>query len=53
MASPHVAGAAALYLQLNPAALPATVGQAILAATTQNHLSGLPVGTANSLLRVP
>jgi subtilisin family serine protease len=52
MASPHAAGAAALYLQANPTALPATVGQAILAGSTQNHLSALPFGTTNSLLRV-
>ena len=53
MASPHVAGAAALYLQANPTAAPFVVGSAILAASTSNRLSSLPVGTTNSLLRVP
>jgi PKD repeat protein len=36
MASPHVAGAAALYLETNPGALPAQVGSAIVNAATQN-----------------
>jgi subtilisin family serine protease len=53
MASPHAAGAAALYLQLNPTASPSIVGQAILAASTQSLLSGVPTGTPNALLHVP
>jgi subtilisin family serine protease len=52
MASPHVAGAVALYLQVNPTAVPSTVVQGILAASTQNALSGIPMGTINSLLQV-
>ena len=52
MASPHVAGAAALYLQSNPGASPAAVAQAILANTTSGALSGLLNGSANRLLRV-
>ncbi|TWH04959.1 subtilisin family serine protease [Nocardioides sp. J9] len=40
MASPHVAGAAALYLQSHPSASPSAVGNAILAATTKNKISG-------------
>jgi aqualysin 1 len=36
MATPHVAGAAALYLQSAPGASPATVASALLDATTKN-----------------
>jgi subtilisin family serine protease len=50
MASPHVAGAAALYLETHPAASPADVGAAILGAATQNVITSLPGGTANLLL---
>ncbi|MEK6301405.1 MAG: S8 family peptidase [Acidobacteriota bacterium] len=50
MASPHVAGVAARYLQSNPGASPATVRNAIVNAATLNHLSGIPAGTANRLL---
>jgi subtilisin family serine protease len=35
MAAPHVAGAAALYLERNKRALPATVNQALIDATTK------------------
>ena len=52
MASPHVAGAAALYLQANPSASPAEVSQAILAASTTNAVTGLGSNTPNRLLRV-
>jgi subtilisin family serine protease len=52
MATPHVAGAAALYLQANPGASPATVAQAIISNTTSGALSGLLNGSANRLLRV-
>lgn len=36
MAAPHVAGAAALYLEQNPGATPAQVGQALYDATTKD-----------------
>jgi subtilisin family serine protease len=39
MAAPHVAGAAALYLQANPGASPAAVAQAIHDASTKNIVS--------------
>jgi aqualysin 1 len=50
MASPHVAGAAALYLQNNPSATPSTVGSAIINSATTNRLSGLGAGSPNLLL---
>ncbi|GAA4804211.1 S8 family peptidase [Nocardioides caeni] len=40
MASPHVAAAAALYLQANPSATPATVSSAIVAASTKGKVTG-------------
>ena len=39
MATPHVAGVAALYLQGNPSASPATVSSAVLAATTKDRVN--------------
>lgn len=50
MATPHVAGVCARFLQGNPGASPATVRNAIVNAATLNHLSGIPTGTANRLL---
>ena len=50
MASPHVAGAAALYLETNPTASPAMVAQAILVLATPNHVSGAGTGSPNLLL---
>lgn len=50
MASPHVAGAAALYLQANPTASPSTVQTAIINNSTPNKISGVPSGTPNRLL---
>jgi serine protease len=50
MASPHVAGVAALYLSANPTATPAQVSAAILGGATQNVLSDVPSGTPNLLL---
>ncbi|HSJ65771.1 MAG TPA: PKD domain-containing protein, partial [Gemmatimonadaceae bacterium] len=48
MASPHVAGVAALYLQANPGASPATVRNALYEATTKNKVSSS--NTANNHL---
>jgi aqualysin 1 len=50
MASPHVAGVAARFLQSNPGASPATVRNALVNDSTTNRLSGIPTGTANRLL---
>ena len=50
MATPHVAGVAARYLQGNPGASPATVRNAIVNDATTGVLSGIPSGTANRLL---
>ena len=50
MATPHVAGVAARYLQTHVTASPATVRNAIVAAASLNKLSGIPSGTANRLL---
>ena len=50
MATPHVAGVAARYLQGNRGASPATVRNAIVADATTNRLTGIPSGTANRLL---
>jgi PKD repeat protein len=52
MASPHVAGAAALYLQVHPNASAAEVTQAIIASSTGNALTLLGAGSPNKLLRV-
>jgi subtilisin family serine protease len=51
MASPHVAGAAALYLADNPAKTPAEVHAAILAQATPNKVTSPGAGSANLLLR--
>jgi serine protease len=50
MASPHVAGAAALYLATNPAALPAVVHAAIIDNASVNKLSSIGSGSPNRLL---
>lgn len=51
MASPHVAGAAALYLADNPAKTPAQVHAAILAQATPNKVANPGSNSANLLLR--
>ena len=50
MATPHVAGVAARFLQNNPTASAATVRNELVAQATLNHLSGVAAGTANRLL---
>jgi subtilisin family serine protease len=50
MATPHVTGVAARFLQSNPTASPAAVRNEIVAQATVNRLSGIPSGTANRLL---
>jgi subtilisin family serine protease len=51
-AAAFVAGAAALYLQGNPTASPATVAQSILLNATAGVVAGLTTGTPNRLVRV-
>jgi aqualysin 1 len=50
MASPHVAGVAALYLQASPGASPSTVRNAIVNNSTTSRLSGIGSGSPNRLL---
>ncbi len=50
MAAPHVAGAAAAYLQTNPRATPAEVAAAILANATRNKVTDPGSGSPNLLL---
>jgi subtilisin family serine protease len=50
MATPHVTGTAALYLQVNPTATPAQVASALTANATSGVLTGLGAGSPNRLL---
>ncbi len=50
MASPHVAGAAALYLQANPTASPANVATALTGAATTGVVTNPGSGSPNRLL---
>jgi subtilisin family serine protease len=50
MASPHVAGVAALYLQGNPTAAPSTVSSAILNSGAVNVVMGAGSGAPNNRL---
>lgn len=50
MATPHVAGAAALYLQVNPAATAAQVQSALTGNATPNMITSIGPGTPNLLL---
>jgi subtilisin family serine protease len=53
MATPHVTGVAALYLQNNSSASPATVADAIITTATTGHLTGIGTGSPNRLLYSP
>ncbi|MCD7444841.1 S8 family peptidase [Streptomyces lincolnensis] len=53
MASPHVAGAAALYLADHRKATPAQVGTALVAQASSGKVSGRGLASPNKLLRVP
>ena len=50
MATPHVAGAPALYLQTNPTASPATATQALVNNSTPNKVTNPGTGSPNRLL---
>jgi len=50
MATPHVAGVAALFLETNPTASPATVTAAIINSSTLNHVTSPGTGSPNRLL---
>ncbi|MFI9812145.1 S8 family peptidase [Saccharothrix variisporea] len=52
MASPHVAGAAALYLSSNPTATPSAVQTALVNAATSGKITNPGTGSANKLLYV-
>jgi len=52
MASPHVAGAAALYLSANPTATVTGVTNALVTNATSNAITMVPNGTPNKLLYV-
>jgi subtilisin family serine protease len=50
MASPHVAGAAAIYLSAYPYATPTQVRNAIISTATQGRLTGIGATSPNRLL---
>ncbi|MFF9115551.1 S8 family peptidase [Streptomyces massasporeus] len=52
MATPHVAGAAAVYLTSHPSAGPATVHSALVNGATTGVLSNIGPGSPNRLLRL-
>ena len=52
MATPHVAGAAALYLAANPGASPAAVASALVSNSATGRLMSLVGATGNRLLSV-
>ena len=50
MATPHVAGVAALFLETNPTASPATVAAALIDNSTLNKVTNAGTGSPNRLL---
>jgi subtilisin family serine protease len=52
MASPHVAGAAALYLERNPNATPAAVASALTGGAVSSKVTSAGSGSPNRLLNV-
>ena len=50
MASPHVAGVAALYLSANPGATPSQATEAIVTNATVNKVTNAGIGSPNRLL---
>jgi len=50
MATPHVAGAAALYLSTNPSATPAQVASALTSSATSSKVTSAGSGSPNKLL---
>ncbi|ATL30203.1 S8 family peptidase [Streptomyces formicae] len=53
MASPHVAGAAAIYLGLNPSSTPAQVSAGLVSASSTGVVGSPGSGSPNRLLNVP
>ncbi|MFD3841099.1 S8 family peptidase [Streptomyces sp. NPDC058642] len=53
MASPHAAGAAALYLADHPRSTPAQVSKALVAQAVSGKISGRGLASPNKLLQVP
>jgi subtilisin family serine protease len=52
MASPHVAGAAALYLEYAPGSTTAEVETGLKNAAARGRISGIPTGTTDALLQI-
>ncbi len=50
MATPHVTGVSALYLQAHPGSSPATIRNAIVNGSTTNRLTSIGTGSPNRLL---
>lgn len=53
MATPHAAGAAALYLADHPKATPAQVSKALVTLAASGEVSGRGLGSPDRLLQVP